>query len=294
MHPVIAACIVAMVVGALLALRWGHLDVVPPWRAAAGGADAADPDAPDDGEDVEPAERIRRALWFAAVYVYAAVASGLLVLGPGGRLVMRLLAVTADEQAQGRRTEAEEIVGVITTDGTIGFVVFVGLFGAVILAVLFVLLRKWLPPRRWGALCVGVVFAVLFSTRLEPLRPLNADFVLVGPPWLAVTSFLAVGALTLLTMAAVAGRVSRVLPLVGARPATLAPYGALVVLGPAATVVLPAVVLTGVGIALLQRPGFRRWWTTDPRVLRVGRVLIAAIVLFYAPSFVDDIAYILD
>ena len=285
MHPVIVACIVAMAIGAVLALRWGHLDVVPPWTVDKG----------DEGaEDVAPAERIRRVLWFAGVYVYAAIASGLLVLGPGGRLVMRLLAVTADDQAQGRRTEAEEIVGVITVDGTIGFVVFVGLFGGVLLTALYVLLRKWLPPRRWGALCVGVVFAVLFSTRLEPLRPLNADFVLVGPPWLAVTSFLAVGALTLLTMVAVAGRISRILPLVESRPGAIAPYGALVVLGPAASFILPAVVVTAIGIALLQRPGFRRWWTTDPRILRVGRVLIAAVVVFYAPSFVDDIAYILD
>ena len=280
MHPVIVVCIVAMVAGAAIALRWGHLDVVPPWSV--------------DDADVGPPERIRRALWFAVVYVYGAIVSGLLVLGPGGRLVMRLLAVPAEEQAQGRRTEADEIVGVVTVGGTLGFIVFVGLFGGVILAALMVLLRKWLPPRRWGALCVGVVFAVLFSTRLEPLRRFNPDFVLVGPPWLAVTSFLAVGALTLLTMAAVAGRVSRVLPLVEARPAAIAPYGALVVLMPSATVILPAVVLTAIGIALLQRPGFRRWWTTDPRVLRVGRVLIAATVLFYAPSFVDDISYLLD
>src|SRR5687768_11390884 len=102
MHPVIAVCIVAVVVGAAIALRWGHLDVVPPWNTD------------DDGGDVDAGERLRRALWFGGVYVYAAIVSGLLVLGPGGRLVMRLLAVTAEEQAQGRRTEAEEIVGVIT------------------------------------------------------------------------------------------------------------------------------------------------------------------------------------
>lgn len=276
----IVVCLATLVAGAVIAVRWGHLDVAPPW-------DAAD-------RDVPPSERLRRTLWYACVFVYAAIAGGLLVLGPGGRLVMRLLAVTAGDEAQGRRTEAEEVVGAITVDGTVGFVVFVGLFGGVVLAALYVLLRKWLPPRRWGALCVGVVFAVLFSTRLEPLRPLNPDFVLVGPPGLAVTSFLTVGALTLLTMGAVAGRVSRLLPLAESTPAALAPYGALVVLGPAATVVLPGVVLTAIGIFLLDRPGFRRWWSTDPRVLRVGRVVIAATVLFFVPSFVNDIAYILD
>ena len=286
MHPVIVACLAAVAVGAVLAVRWGHLDVVPPW---------ADHDADEDDAhgDVTVGEWVRRALWYACVYAYACIASGLLVLGPGGRLVMRLLAVTADEQAQGRRTEAEEVVGVVTVDGTIGFVVFAGLFGAVLLAALHLLLRKWLPPRRWGALCVGVVFAVLFSTRLEPLRPRNADFVLVGPPWLAVSTFLAVGALTMLTLVAVAGRVSRWLPLVEARPASIVPYGALVILSPAASILLPAVVLTAVGIVLLRRDGFRRWWTESPQVLRAGRVAIAAVVLFYAPSFVNDIASIL-
>lgn len=41
---------------------------------------------------------------------------------------MRLLAATAGDAAQGRRTEAEEIVGRITTGGSIGFIVFTGLF----------------------------------------------------------------------------------------------------------------------------------------------------------------------
>lgn len=285
MHPVIAVCAVAMVAGAAIAVRWGHLDVVPPWEA--------DDDIDDIDGDVPAAERLRRVLWFAAVFTYAAVVSGLLVLGPGGRLVMRLLAVTADDQAQGRRTEAEEIVGAITVDGTIGFVVFAGLFGGILLAALYVLLRKWLPPRRWGALTVGVVFTVLFSTRFEPLRPLNADFVLVGPPWLAVSTFVAVGALTVLTMGAVAGRVSRSLPLVETRVGALAPYAVLIVLSPAAAIVAPAAVATGIGIVLLSRPDVRRLWS-NPRVVLAGRLLIAAVVLAFLPSFVRDIAYILD
>ena len=280
MHPVIVACIVLMVVGAAIALRWGHLDVVPPWTVG-------DPD-----QDVPAPERLRRVLWFAAVFTYGAVVSGLTVLGPGGRLVMRLLAATAGDQAQGRRTEAEEIVGEITVGGTIGFVIFVGLFGGVILAGLYLLLRKRLPPNRLGALTVGLVFAVLFSTELEPLRPLNADFVLVGPAWLAVSTFLAVGALTMLTMGAVAGWVSRRLPLVETRVTALLPYAVLIIVMPAASVVAPALLGTAVGLLLLSRADFRRLWA-HPRVLLVGRIAIAAVVLAFTPKFVDDIHYIL-
>ena len=284
MHWIIVACGVAMAAGAAVALRWGHLDIVPPWSSD---------DAPIPEGDVPASERLRRALWFAGVFSYAAVVSGLLVLGPGGRLVMRLLAVTAGDDSQGRVTEAEEIVGEITVDGTIGFVVFAGLIGGVLLAALYLLLRKWLPPRRWGALTVGVVFAVLFSTRFEPLRPDNEDFVLVGPAWLAVTTFLVVGALTVLTMGAVAGRVSRVLPLVEARVGTLLPYAVLIILMPAAAIVLPGVLATGIGLVLLGRADVRRLWS-HPRVLLAGRLVIAAVALAFLPSFAGDVASILD
>lgn len=283
MHWIIAVCIGLVIVGAVIALRWGHLDVVLPW-------------SPDDGRDESAAvpvpERLRRVLWFAALFTYAAVVSGLLVLGSGGRLMMRLIAATAGDGAQGRVTEAEEIVGEITVDGTIGFVIFVGLFGGVFLAGLYLLLRKWIPPRRWGALTVGLVFAVLFSTRLDPLRPDNKDFELVGPAWLAVTTLLAVGMLTYLTMGAVAARLSRSLPLLETRLGAIAPYAVLVMLVPATVVVAPAFVATGLGIALLCRADFRRLWS-HPRVLFAGRVAIAAVVLAFLPSFVGDLADIL-
>lgn len=279
MHPLIAACILLVLAGAAMALRWGHREVEPPWTVEA-------------DSDVGAPERLRRVLWFAALFTYGAVISGLTVLGPGGRLVMRLLAVTAGDEAQGRVTEAEEIVGEITVDGTIGFIVFVGLFGGVVLAGLYLLLRKWLPPTRWGALTVALVFAVLSSTRLEPLRPDNPDFEIVGPAWLAVSTFLALGALTMLTMAAVVGRLSALLPMVEARVGAVVPYAILVVVMPAATVVGPAVLGTAIGLVLLARPEFRRLWS-DRRVLLGGRLAIAAIVLVFLPSFVGDLAAIL-
>ena len=277
MHPIIAICLLLLAAGAAMALRWGHLELVPPWGAEGNASTAT---------------RVRRAVWFAALFTHAAVVTGLTVLGPGGRLAMRLLAVTAGDDAQGRITEAEEIVGAITVDGTIGFIVFVGLFGGVVLAGLYLVLRKWLPPARWGALTVALVFGVVSSTRLEPLRPDNPDFELVGPPWLAVTIFLALGVLTMLTMGAVIGRLSRSLPLLEARPAAIAPYAILVFVLPAATVVVPAIVGTAIGLLLLGREDFRRLWS-HPRLLLAGRVAIAAVVMVFLPSFVGDIAAIL-
>ena len=280
MHPVIAVCLLLVVAGAVIAIRWGHLAIEAPWTV--------DPEV-----DVPAPERLRRVLWYVAVFTYGAVISGLTVLGPGGRLVMRLLAATAGDEAQGRVTEAEEIVGEITVDGTIGFVIFTGLFGGVILAALYLVLRKWLPPTRWGALTVALVFAVLSSTRLEPLRPDNPDFTIVGPAWLAVTSFLALGVLTLLTLGAVAGRIARSLPLLETRVGAILPYAVLIVVMPAASIVAPALVGVALGLLLLSRADFRRVWS-HPRVLLVGRLAIAAVVVVFAPSFVGDVASILD
>lgn len=276
MHPIIGVCVLLVAAGAAMAVRWGHLAIDPPWVE----------------DDVPVRERIRRLVWFAAVYTAAAIVSGLTVLGPGGRLVMRLLAVTAGDPAQGRVTEAEAIVGAITVEGTIGLVVFVGLFGGVLLAGLHGLLRKWLPPTRWGALTVAVLFGVLFATQTDPLRPENPDFDLVGPGWVSVVSFLALGALTMLTMAAVAGRLARSMPLLDARARSILPYLVLVPLVAAGTLVAPALLVAAVGLALLQWDGFRRVWA-NRRVLLAGRVAIAGLVLALAPGFVGDLASIL-
>ena len=282
MNGVVAACIVLVVAGAAMALRWGHLDVEPPWADEPAGSDA----------DLAVVERMRRFLWHLDVLVIAAAVSGLLVIGPGGRLVMRLLAVTAGDGAQGAVTEADEIVGRVTVAGTIGFVLFVGLFGGLLLAGLWGALRKWLPPRRLGALTVGLLFAVTMATRLDPLRPENRDFRIVGPGWLSVTSMLLLGALSVLTLAAVAGRVSRSLPLVDKRPGAVLAYLPLVFLVPFAGAAPVIVVGAAAGIALLGRPWFRRRWA-DPRVVLAGRMALAVLVAVLLPAFVADMADII-
>ena len=62
-----------------------------------------------------------------AAIVGAGLVAGFLVPGLGGRLFMRLMAATSGSAAQGKLTEAEEVVGEITLGGSVGFVIFVGL-----------------------------------------------------------------------------------------------------------------------------------------------------------------------
>jgi MFS family permease len=113
--------------------------------------------------------------------------AGLLVLGLGSRLMMRVLAATSSANAQGRLTDAEEVVGEVTLEGTIGLLVFVGLFGGVLGVVLYSLLRRWLPDRSVTAgLVTGGIGAGLLAVPSGLLDPDNGDFEILEPLWLAV------------------------------------------------------------------------------------------------------------
>ncbi|HET7489538.1 MAG TPA: hypothetical protein VFJ85_16545 [Acidimicrobiales bacterium] len=109
--------------------------------------------------------------------------------GPGGRLAMRLLAVTAGDAAQGRLTEADQVVGRITTGGTIGFVIFNGVFGGLAAGLVYLVVRRCLPAGRLGAVVYGLALLVVVGTTVDPLRGGNPDFDLVGPGWLAALVF---------------------------------------------------------------------------------------------------------
>ena len=68
-------------------------------------------------ESLEVAERTVRA---AVVGIVVEIIAGVLVAGLGGRLMMRVLAATSGDSAQGLVTEAHETVGEITLGGSLG------------------------------------------------------------------------------------------------------------------------------------------------------------------------------
>ena len=119
-------------------VRWGGLEVEPP-------------PAQDDREQL-PSWRLvaRRYVWNVTVAVAAGIGSGILLAGAGGRLAMRLLAATAGDAAQGRVTEADQVVGRISTEGTLSFIVFTALFFGAATGALYMLIRRWLPGGRLG------------------------------------------------------------------------------------------------------------------------------------------------
>ena len=275
-----AVCGLLVVAGLAGIVRWGGLEFERPW------------DQESSEETPGPGVVARRYLWYVTVATVAGMGAGLLVAGAGGRLAMRLLAATAGDAAQGRITEAEEVVGEITAGGTISFMVFTGLIFGASSGVLYVLIRRWLPRGRLGGVAYGGLLLLVAATRIEPLRSDNPDFDIVGPAWLALLVFGTIVVAHGMLVAALAGRYSRALPVLSRRPRALARYAPLLLLVPVVGALVPVVavgaatvVVTGLRTALLRAAP--AWYS------RAGQVALAVVALVALPGFVSAVADIL-
>ena len=172
------------------------------------------------------------------------------------------------DDVQGAITDAEERVGDITVGGTIGFVIFVGVFGGVVGGLAFVALRRWLPPRAWmGGLAIGLL--LLFFARVDPLDPESVDLEILTPDLLAVALFLTLFPLYGMTMASLVSRFERSYPTLSRRPRAIAAHLPL-----APVVLLPPVALAlalGAGIDVFAKaPAFARVWPIAGSTSRAG------------------------
>jgi hypothetical protein len=234
---------------------------------------------------------VRSYLWYLTVAVTSGLGAGILAAGAGGRLVKRLLAVTAGADAQGRITEAEQLVGRITVDGTLGFVVFTALLFGLASGLVYVLVHRWLPAGWGGGLAYGVLLLVVAGTRLEPLRRDNPDFDLVGPGWLAVATFAALVVFHGLLVAALDGRLSRAVPLLAASPGAIAAHAPLLVLLLLAPLGLLAAIV-GVVVVVASRIPQVVAAAQSRRLVVVGRAALAVACLLVVPGFVSTVVTI--
>jgi hypothetical protein len=85
----------------------------------------------------------------------ASLVSGLVVLGFGGRLVMFLSRLLHPESI-GRLTENGNEIGVFTVEGTVGLLMFGGIFGGLAAAPVWVVMKPWIP-RNWVVVGLGAV-----------------------------------------------------------------------------------------------------------------------------------------
>lgn len=276
------ACGVLVVAGVALVGAWGRLGIVAPVGV------------PDRGRI---ATALARYAWWVTLVVTTGLVTGVLVAGAGGRLIMRLLAATSPSSS-GLLTEAGETIGRISVSGTLGFFIFGALPLALLAAFAYAGIHRWLPDGQLSGLIFGVLLLVAASTRLEPLRSSNPDFVLVGPAWVAL---LTLGLLVLaegMATAAFMGWYSRRLPALQRDRKVLARFvltGSLLALtGPTGALVLaPALVGAAlVALVALIAPDLSSWWLSN-RTRTVGRVLLAGGTLLALPGFVIAINDIL-
>jgi hypothetical protein len=245
--------------------------------------------SPDLATALTAGEVARRYAWYSSITLTAGIAAGITVIGAGGRLAMRLLAVTAGDDAQGRITEAQEIVGEITLDGTIGFVIFNGIFGGVVFGALFLLVRRCLPAGRLGGTTYGLLLLLVLGSILDPLRGDNPDFEIVGPGWLAVVVFTLLAVGFGIAIGGLTARMSTWLPQPSTERRAILRYAGPALIAAVAFSVTGLVALFGVLTLLVTR------WrpivdaVRSPRWVIAGRVLLIALVLASLPNTIANV-----
>jgi hypothetical protein len=189
----ISGCVMLVLAGVAIVVRWRSLSSEGPAHAAAG---------------ISARARTVRLLRYAGVCMLAGVAAGFIAAGAGGRLVMRLLAATSPEKSRGAITEGNAVIGEITLDGTLGFITFIGPVTGIVTGLVLALLAPLLPRGHVGGLALGTVLLILGGSRIDPLRSENFDFNLVGPDWLSVSAFIVIAVFQGLVAVAVRARLS--------------------------------------------------------------------------------------
>ncbi len=272
-------CGALVVVAAILAWRWrGYALRLPTWAA------------PIDSGSARPS---RAFAWLAAVALLTGLLVGVLVVGPAGRLAMRLLAATSPE-AQGRITEADQVVGQISLSGTLAFFIFVGVPFGLVVGVAYALAAFILPRGMVGGAVFGVAALVVFGSTVDPLRSDNPDFDIVGPGWLSVATFAVMAVLTGVLTAPLAGRVGAAL----ADPkawwaAWMVPVGlvAVAVLAavPLALVAALAGVLVFVAALSISARSRGRYWRRGKTAIQAA---LGIAVVVAVPGFVSAVSAI--
>ena len=142
---------------------------------------------------------------------------------------------------------------------------------------------------------------ILAATRIDPLRPDNVDFGIVGPGWLAVLTFGLAAIFHGMAVAAIANRFSRAFPtsLHRDQPTRARVLTALAMLPLLLAIPVAAPLVAVIGVGLVFAMGLLRLrGITDlalsPAVTRVGRIAAVAVAVAaaYLPWTVMDLVSI--
>lgn len=279
-RTIIAGSVLLFLAGMWFIVRWGGIPIQPPAS-----------DGPYSDRRSATAAAMRRYFWWANLWCFAALISGLLVAWPGGRLLMRILAATSPDSAQGRLTEAQANVGFITPEGTLALLLFGGLPTAFVASLIYLVIHRWLPPGRLSGPLAGLLGILVFGGTVDPFRTDNIDFTFIRPGWLSVVLFVVLAVLIGASLAAAAGWYSVKLALPSRRTVfAYLPLLTAIIFPPAAVLILlgAILVLAWPGVAAGRQQG-----TMSPKYLWAGRALLALAVLVSLPSFIAAVTFII-
>lgn len=171
---------------------------------------------------------------------------GVVVLGLGGRIVMRLAALI-DPASVGLRTENGNRIGDITLEGTAVLIIFGGLLVGAAASVVWIAIQEWIPghPSIRALLAMPIAVAL---TGFQLVRPENHDFRILAPVGPILVMLLALVALAGFAFAVVDRWLDRRLPQPSSRPSpSVAVYVLMILAG------LPFFILT---VRMYLEPGF--------------------------------------
>ena len=277
-----------LLVGVILTALWTGA-AYRTWEPQTGSADDSAP---------SPKAAALRYMRGVAIALVGGFWAGALVTGPAMRLIMRLLAATAGNEAQGRITEAEEVIGEISLDGTIGLYIFGGVLPGLLSGAIYVVVRRWLPRGRTGGVTFGLLHLVIAATRIDPLRPENVDFDVVGPGWLSVTTFALAAILHGMAVVAIANRYSVAFP-PGTSGRPQRTRAALPLVLPVLLLIPGAFLVMFIALGLCVTVGgsqIRRLAHAlqSRAALLVGRVALVAVTVVLLPGAVIDVHDVID
>ena len=180
------------------------------------------------GVIVSPGWTLQNFARLVAIGTFAGLIAGLTAGGLGARLVMRISAVLARPEMQGKITDAGEIVGRVSAGGTAFLVVIAGMIG-ILGGLLYMGLRRWLPRTGvWKGLMYGLVLLLMVGSTV--IQGTNPDFGRFGPPVLNISMFALLFILFGVIVAPLAELLNRSLPIPSLRPVSLGVYAAALVI----------------------------------------------------------------
>lgn len=244
-------------------------------------------------------ERLATTIGRTGGMLVGAYLAGVLTVGPGVRLMMRLLAVTSSDDVQGQLTEAGEVVGQVSFGGSMFLIVIVGIGASLAGLALFSVLRRWLPRR---SVVAGLTGAAIGSGLL--VRPVglisstNRDFELVAPAALAVALCLATLVLFGATFGVLVDHLAPRWPVPGWNPRgvlSLAPF-AMLVPAPPFFAVTVAAVLTSTIASKLRSPATPKGTghqATEGAEIRWGRAIVTGLGVVGSLSLVTAAGQVL-